>query len=401
VVDPEAVWLGVGLMQWSTLSRVARADAELSLLRRIVGVSGSGAGPSVSGGGLQSPAMVAPKTCTQGRWKVGSLGNVGQLNITPATIGVSHTMIGAQPGQGKMTGTIVEELSEPVVVSQPLIVRDASVMTLVDSPGSTVVIVEVTDKLGVVVAIGTGEPLMYSLELVYTEVTAWPGRRAMLFATIWEVLELAMEPPPDGGVTIDEFAETGWATLLDEVPLADDIPFEEVEVISVPSSVEEPVPVRIRAVLVIDTEEMPVERIEPERAESEVAFCPVLGCCVDKSEDVAKTGRSVAWFVEGTGRKKRWRGSRKGLKGCTEDVDEGSEVIGSIDVLVAVKDVELEKPVAFILIPGASDRNRLSVSESFVKRLKVDCFLGGSHDKRDEATDAMRNEGEDVGNGRD
>lgn len=68
------------------------------------------------GGDSQSPATVIPNTLMQGMWNSGSFGNFGQSKVTPETFGVFHTIIGAQPRHGTINGTMVSELSEPVVV---------------------------------------------------------------------------------------------------------------------------------------------------------------------------------------------------------------------------------------------------------------------------------------------
>lgn len=110
-----------------------------------------------------------------GSEKVGNFGNLGQLNSTPAIGGTPQTTMGAQPGQGTSTGTIVWELSAPVVVSHSLLLMDASEMIWIETPLGTVVIVEVTIGADGSVPAGTGmtvvvaevgELLMYSELLV-------------------------------------------------------------------------------------------------------------------------------------------------------------------------------------------------------------------------------------------
>lgn len=107
---------------------------------------GSSGGASFDGGASHSPATVTPKIWMHGRWNLGSSGNSGQANSTPAMAGRPHMMIAAHSGQGRMTGTIVVEESLPVVVSHSFEVK-VPVNVSVDRPGGTVVMVEVTNDV--------------------------------------------------------------------------------------------------------------------------------------------------------------------------------------------------------------------------------------------------------------
>ena len=118
------------------MTSVAVAAEQLELLESLLvgscelglGLSG---GPSLDGAGPEgsghSPATWMPKILMHGRWNVGNSGNVGQSNSTSAISGTFHTISGSQVAQGNMIGTIVVELSLPVVVSHWLPVTEKSV----------------------------------------------------------------------------------------------------------------------------------------------------------------------------------------------------------------------------------------------------------------------------------
>jgi len=88
-----------------------------------------------------------PNILMQGRWNGGSSGN-GHLNNTQGISGVLQTISGSHVAQGRTTGTIVVDESLPVVVSQMLVVIEKSVKAPMDTPGGSVVIVDVTVPLG-------------------------------------------------------------------------------------------------------------------------------------------------------------------------------------------------------------------------------------------------------------
>ena len=121
-----------------------------------------------------------PKILMHGRWKGGSSGNCGQSNSTHGISGVSQIITGSHVGHGKITGTIVVDESLPVVVSQMLVVIEKSVKSARDTPGGSVVMVDVTVPLGgdVMPDVGTGPTVSVepSVVIVSTPVmTGEPG----------------------------------------------------------------------------------------------------------------------------------------------------------------------------------------------------------------------------------
>jgi hypothetical protein len=66
---------------------------------------------------------------------------------------VSQTITGSHVGHGKITGTIVVDESLPVVMSQMLVVIEKSVKSSTDTPGGSVVMVDVTVGTGPTVSV--------------------------------------------------------------------------------------------------------------------------------------------------------------------------------------------------------------------------------------------------------
>lgn len=91
---------------------------------------GSSSEPPLSSGFVSGPGQFPvdmPKTCMHGSRNLGSDGRSGKSYSAPGVAGKSQTIIPPpsppQPRQPTITGTIVELLSFPVVVSQVFVVH--------------------------------------------------------------------------------------------------------------------------------------------------------------------------------------------------------------------------------------------------------------------------------------
>ena len=140
------------------------------------GLSGSGGvsagGDSILGGVLQD---FTSGIGIHGKDIVGSFGSLGKMTAILGMTGQCHITIGSHQAHGRMTGTIVVELSLFVVVTQVLVERDDPVHASVEKFGGISVMVDV--EVGVAMtrlASGVGTPLTTTLLEASREMVSVP-----------------------------------------------------------------------------------------------------------------------------------------------------------------------------------------------------------------------------------